>query len=201
MIDTKRNLIKVKALMFLRMRSKAGNPWANARTVARATESSRDSLYILLAKWWRWHLLDRMDPNLAAPDWIVRKPYVYRITATGLRYLANLDKWYADEDTIRELATEVATASQMVFWWVDKKHNALDTLYYLTAPFQTAEDFVKSAIPRVGWKPTRLISVKCEDVVEAYNGLFMDYGLLRGHEMGQAIVDAKIGMVWAEDKK
>jgi hypothetical protein len=76
------------------------------------------------------------------------------------------------------------------------------TVYYIEAPFKGAEDFSKienSGNRRVEWPESRLLIVRFNNSLAAYQSL-PEWGFKqRTKDLGQAIVDARVGMVWASE--
>lgn len=186
------NKVKIKSLLFLKMRSLAGSDWARARYIADAIEGNADSLYVLLQRWWRWGLVKCTKA----------KPYGYAIDKEGRRYLGNLSKWYPGD--VGALCLEIAVASNAVFWWRRDNPNvyANEPVYYVKAPFESAEDFIKAEAPKGNaWRFTGnpLIVVKCSNGLEAIKAI-ETYGLHWHKPLVQALVDAKI-LVWTKDEQ
>jgi hypothetical protein len=193
------NLIKVKSLIFLAMRQQATMQWATAGMIATATESSPDSLYVLLGRWNRWGLVSRISEV---------QPFGYYITPIGHRYLKTLGKWYPGN--VPEITLTVAVAANMVIWWGDKVSGfyprgdqPYKQLYYIRAPFQTAADFIKCDMQgkTAGGLASgeSLIFVQCDDVIEAGRAVAR-YGMTTGQDMLQAFVDAGVAK-WKQPAK
>ncbi len=185
------NLVKIKSLLFLQLRLKAGKGMTRARWIAEAISGNADSLYVLLGRWVGWRYVKRFDT----------KPFKYAIATEGLRYLSKVDAWYPG--SIRELKMEIATASRMIFWSQKERrnlHSPPEPVYYLQAPFQTAEDFNKVEVPAghsCYFEDNPLIVVKFPGIVAAWNAL-PEWGLTQGKAMGQAICDTGI-MTWTKE--
>ncbi len=208
------NLVKIKTLLFLSMRKQTDKRAAYARQIAIATGGNADSLYVLLQRWRRWGLVDCIPST----------PYAYMIADEGLRYLSKIDKWFFSgyyskkrkrrvpgyRGKVEALKREILEASRAIFWWRYMGHGRNDGeedsnrgfVYYIEAPFQESSDFSKienSEGRPVIWPKTRLLVVRFGSALAAYQAL-PEWGFKqRTKELGQAIVDAKIGMVWAKD--
>ena len=207
------NLVKIKALLFLSMRQQTEKRVATARQIAIATGGNADSLYVLLQRWNRWGLVDCIPST----------PYAYMITEEGLRYLLKIDNWFFSgyyskkrkrrvqgyRGKVEALKLEIAIASRAAFWWryTGQRTNSRDEdnnrglVYYIEAPFQKAKDFSKvehSEGRGVIWPKDRLLVVKCGNALDADQAVIA-WGFDRGRDLAQAIIDAKIGLVWAKD--
>ena len=201
------NLVKIKALLFLSMRRQTEKRMATARQIAIATGGNADSLYVLLQRWWRWELVRCLDTT----------PYSYMIADEGLRYLSKIDNWFFSgyyskkrkkrvpgyRGKVGALKQEIAVASKAVLWWRDtsRKYTRDCPVYYLEAPFTKAENFSKVELPDnrgIIWPKDRLLIVEFDGPVAAYNAI-PEWGFKRGNDLGQAIVDARIGMACAKD--
>ncbi len=182
------NLIKIKSLLFLQLRGKAGKNMTRAKYIAEAIDGNVDSLYVLLGRWRGWRYI----------ECFATKPYTYSIGREGLRYLSKVDAWYPGD--VEALTQEIALQSRMIFWSQKENKNLYaepEPVYYLQAPFQTADDFIKAEVPKGNsWQfdGNPLLVVKFPGIVAAWNSL-PEWGLTRGKAMGQAIVDSGI-MKW-----
>lgn len=211
-----RNLRKIKVLLFLMMRKETGDKWATAREIAIATGGNADSLYVLLQRWSRWGLVNCMPGRL----------YAYSIADEGERYLGKIDNWFFKgyyskkhkkripgyRGKIEDLKREIAIASKAIVWWrftPDRRPSRSDEVnrgiaYYIKAPFNTADDFVKlegSEGRGVKWNGDNLLIVEVDNAFEAYK-IPAEWGCeepLGKAKLGQAIVDAKLGMIWKKD--
>ena len=210
------NLVKIKALLFLAMRRQTDRRAATAREIAIATGGNPDSLYVLLQRWRMWGLVNCIPAT----------PYVYMIADEGLRYLSKIDNWFFSgyyskkrkkrirgyRGKVEDLKREIAIASRALFWWrYYPNHWDRDReghkgfVYYIQAPFTTAQDLVKveSSYGRAISTNVKgcLLVVKFDSALGAYQYL-PEWGFQQKNrrELGQAIVDAKIGMVWANDE-
>jgi hypothetical protein len=209
------NLRKIKALLFLSMRQQTEKRTATAREIAIATGGNADSLYVLLQRWHQWGLI-RCIPSL---------PYTYMIADEGQRYLSKIDDWFFSgyysrkrkrrvrgyRGKMEDLKKEIAIASKAIFWWRHydsrwdrNKEGHKGTVYYIKAPFEKAEHFVKvegSYGRAINWNDkTVLLVVKFDNVLDAYQSLPGWGCKQKTRELGQAIVDAHIGMVWSKDE-
>jgi len=210
-----RDLRKIKTLLFLSMRGQTDKRAATAREIAIATGGSADSLYVLLGRWTAWGLV----------HWRGTEPFSYMIAPEGQRYLSKISNWFFSgyyskkrkkrmpgyRGKVEDLKREIAIASRALFWWrYYPNHWDRDReghkgfVYYIQAPFKTAQDLVKveSSYGRAistNVKGCQLV-VKFDSALEAYQYL-PEWGFQQKNrrELGQAIVDAKIGMVWAKD--
>ncbi len=208
------NLIKIKTLLFLSMRQQTEKRAATARQISIATEGNPDSLYVLLQRWTKWGLV----------ECIPAMPYMYWIASEGRRYLGKIDGWFFSgyysrkrkrrvpgyRGKVEDLRREIAIASNAVFWWRhydnhwDKdREGHKGTVWYMKAPFEKAAHLVKvegSYGRSVNWNNEDwLLVVKFKDAFHAYRYL-PEWGFVKKKEdVGQAIVDAKLGMVWKEE--
>lgn len=119
MSENKHNLVKIKSLLFLRMRKHTKKAWCYAHEIAKGTQSNVDSLYVLLGRWKGWHLVDRLDST----------PYAYKIASAGETYLNKLGNWYPGD--VYEIAKEVSEASRLIFWWVIRHKGENYTLKFI----------------------------------------------------------------------
>ncbi len=204
------NLIKIKALLFLSMLRKTDKRAVGARAIITAIGGNADSLYVLLDRWCRWGLVTRIETT----------PYVYMIGEEGLRYLSKIDNWFFSgyysrkrkkrvpgyRGKVEDLKREIAVASRAVFWWRytgyklsdHEKENNKGIVYYIKAPFEKADDFAKiegSEGRAVSWPKDRLLIVRFESAHAAYEAC----GPHKNRDLGQAIINAKLGMGWAKD--
>ena len=207
------NLRKIKTLLFLSMRRQTEKRTATAREIAIATGGNADSLYVLLQRWYQWGLI-RCIPSL---------PYTYMIAEEGRRYLSKIDNWFFSgyysrkrkrrvpgyRGKVEALKGEIALASRAIFWWrypIRNDYHPSDhpsgSVYYIEAPFAKAEDFSKiegSEGRAVTWPKSRLLVVKFDNALRAYQ-FCQSWGFAqKTTAMGQAIVDARVGMIWAKD--
>lgn len=208
------NLVKIKTLLFLSMRRQTEKRAATAREIAVATGGNPDSLYVLLQRWAKWGLV----------NWLDTTPYSYMIAPEGLRYLSKVPNWFFSgyysrkrkkrvpgyRGKVEDLKREIAIASKALWWWrnydnqwehTKKEHKG--TVWYMKAPFDKAEDLVKvegSYGRPISWSDKNwLLVVEFEGGFEAFRYL-PEWGFVKKKEgVGQAIVDAKLGMVWKED--
>lgn len=200
------NATKVKALLFLEMRKRAGKEMATTREIATAIKGSTRSLYVLLERWTIWGLVIRWDMS----------PYSYSIGDEGLRYLGKIDDWFFSgyyskkrkrrvlgyRGKAADLRTEIAVAARAVFYAYDTKRMEL---FYFEAPFEKTKDFVREPIvdnKYKRWEKDRLLLVRFDSISAAYNAIHDHYGFHRGKAIGQAIVDAGLAS-WSpgEEKK
>lgn len=209
------NLVKIKTLLFLSMRRQTEKRAATAREIAIAIGGKPDSLYVLLQRWRAWGLVECI-PSI---------PYVYWIADEGRRYLSKVPNWFFSgyysrkrkkrvpgyRGKVEDLMREIAIASQAVFWWRytgsrwdrDNEGNKGNKgiVYYIKAPFETAQDFVKvegSEGRGIRWSKDKLLVVRFESAHRAYQ-FGQEWGCKqKTQELGQAIVDAQVGMVWAK---
>jgi len=186
MMVSRHNLIKIKALLFLRMRELVGHKWAGAGDIARAAEGSPDSLYVLLGRWVGWGLVKRL-PAI---------PYLYCIARVGMRYLEQLDQWYIGD--IQAIIAEVGIASRAVFWWGEKGlgSDGFKSIYYIRAPFMDASHFTAQHLPPGQFAISlntgdRLIAKQCESAYAAMKQVEA-LGLSWQEPLAQALVDARL---------
>ena len=207
------NATKVKALLFLQMRKQAGYEQTTAREIAIAINGNARSLYVLLGRWLGWSLVLRYE---GLPF------YTYCIDSEGERYLSKIDNWFFSgyyskkrkkrvpgyRGKVETLKGEIALASRTIFWWrypIRNDYHPSDhpsgSVYYIEAPFAKAEDFSKiegSEGRAVTWPKSRLLVVKFDNAHRAYQ-FCQSWGFAqKTMAMGQAIVDARIGMIWAK---
>ena len=209
------NLVKIKALLFLSMRQQMEVRTATSREIAIATGGKADSLYVLLQRWYQWGLV-RCIPSL---------PYTYMIADEGRRYLSKIGSWFfcgyyskkrkrrvpGYRGKVEDLKREILIASRAIFlWrhydshWDRNKEGHKGIVYYIKAPFEKAEHFVKvegSYGRAINWDGKNcLLVVRFESALQAYQSL-PEWGFKqKTKELGQAIVNAHIGMVWAKDE-
>jgi len=147
------------------------------------------------------------------------------IASEGERYLSKIDNWFFSgyysrkrkrrvpgyKGKVEDLKREIAIASKAIWWWrhydnqwehTRKEHKG--TVYYMRVPFQKTEDFVKvdgSYGRPISWNDKRwLLVVKFENALEAFRFL-PEWGFKKTirEGLGQAIVDANIGMMWTKE--
>ena len=210
MEKTKRPLItynttKIKALLFLEMRLRSLNKLATAREIAQAINGSPRSLYVLLERWTTWQLVDRNYES---------SPYRYSIADEGIRYLSKIDNWFFSGYYSRKrkrrvlgyrgktaaLKLEIAVAAKAVFYAYDIKRMEL---FYFTAPFTKAENFVREPIidkRYKRWGKEHLLLFKHDSISEAFNTIKDIWGLPMCRPIGQAIVDAELAS-WGKDEE
>ena len=206
------NLIKIKALLFLKMRQQTENRAATARQIAIATGGNPDSLYVLLGRWTAWELV----------HWRGTEPYTYMIAPEGERYLSKIDNWFFKgyyskkrkkrvpgyRGKVEALRLEILIASKAVFWWryTRQRTNSRDEnsnrglVCYFKAPFEKSSDFVKvegSEGRAVAWPKDILLVIRCKNAFEADHSI--QGWATRGKGMIQGAIDANIGLVWAKD--
>ncbi len=200
------NTKKIKALLFLEMRLRSLNKLATAREIALAINGSPRSLYVLLERWTTWQLVDRYYES---------SPYHYSIVDEGIRYLSKIDNWFFSGYYSRKrkrrvlgyrgkaaaLKLEIAVAAEAVFMAYDIKRWEL---FYFTAPFTKAENFVREPIidkKYKRWGKEHLLLFKYDSISEAFNAIKNIWGLPMCRPMGQALVDADIGVHWSPDEE
>jgi len=219
-IETKKpavihNLIKIKTLLFLSMRRQTEKRAATAREIARAIGGNPDSLYVMLQRWRVWGLV----------EYIPATPYVYWIAPEGLRYLSKVPDWFFSgyysrkrkrrvrgyRGKVEDLKREIAIASKTIWWWrysgSQWKYNKGEnkgSVWYIRAPFEKSEHLIKvegSEGRAINWNNNDcLLVVEFRSALEAYKSL-PGWGFKqRTKELGQAIIDANIDMVWAKDE-
>lgn len=209
------NLVKIKALLFLEMRRQTESRMATAREITIATGAKADSLYVLLRRWYYWDLVDCNHEVT---------PFTYAITKEGLRYLSKIDNWFFSgyyskkrkkrvpgyRGKVEALKKEIAIASKAIFWWrypVSQWQREQEAnkgiVYYIKAPFETADDFIKiegSEGRAITWAKSNLLIVKFDSTLSAWQ-FCRKWGCPQTtRDLGQAIVDSKVGMVWAKDE-
>jgi hypothetical protein len=207
------NLVKIKTLLFLSMRRQTEKRAATAREIAVATGGNPDSLYVLLQRWAKWGLVNCLDTT----------PYSYMIAPEGLRYLSKVPNWFFSgyysrkrkrrvrgyRGKMEDLKREIAIASKAIFWWrytsshwPRENEGNKGIVYYMKAPFEAAEHLVKvegSEGRAINWDKRNLLVVKFESAHKAYQYL-PEWGCRqKTRDLGQAIVDANIGMCWAKE--
>lgn len=190
--ENRHNLVKIKALLFLRMRKQSDHEWSGAGEIIQGTGANAGSLYVLLGRWAGWNLVERMDST----------PFYYKITPVGERYLDKLKAWYKGGN-IRDMATEVATASKAIFWWANLQYGReLEQIFYISAPLRGADNYSVVPMPPqpiTKWDPPRdsLIAVRCATALEAAKTAF-SYGLHVDRPFLQVLADA--GHLYLKDE-
>ncbi|MFC1913212.1 hypothetical protein ACFLX7_03360 [Chloroflexota bacterium] len=202
------NKVKIKALLFLKMRQDSDNQWAAARAIARAIEGNADSLYVLLSRWAGATPWARYNRQTGRREFALtctplvqrlnRKPFAYAITKEGRRYLSNLNKWYPGD--IGKLCQAIAVSSEAVFWWRKDNPdiNASEPVFFLEAPFGDANNFHRFDVPlrrNFGFSSRHLLTVKCSNAYAAMKQIKL-YGFKWEQPLAQALVDAKF-VTWS----
>jgi len=111
---------------------------------------------------------------------------------------------------MEDLKREIVIASKAIFWWRytgsrwsrDNGDNK-GIVYFIKAPFDKAEHLVKvegSEGRRILWDKVNLLVVKFDSALEAYQSLPLWGCKQKTKDLGQAIVDAHIGVVWSKDE-
>lgn len=199
------NTTKIKALLFLEMRKRSGNPLATARQIAQAINGKPRSLYVLLERWETWQLVVRDYEST---------PYRYEIADEGLRYLSKIEDWFFPGYYSRkrkrrvpgyrgkaaDMKQEIAIAAKAAFYAYDTKRGEL---FYFTAPFTKAENFVREPIvdgKYKRWEKDRLLLARFPTICDAFNAIKDIWGLPMCRPMGQAMVDAGLAN-WSSDEE
>ena len=200
-----RNLTKIKALLFLEMRLRTVRPSATAREIAQAINGKARSLYVLLERWEVWEMVRRDYEST---------PYRYSIAGEGIRYLSKIDNWFFSgyysqkrkrrvpgyRGKAEALKLEIAIASKAVFMTYDTKRMEL---FYFEAPFTKAKNFMREPIidkKYKRWEKDRLLLARFDTICAAFNAIKDIWGLSMCKPMGQAMVDAGIGVHWSPDE-
>lgn len=212
-----RNTVKVKALLFLRMRKEAGNETTEAWQIARAINGNCKSLYILLERWTRWELVTRFDGS----------PYSYAIADEGERYLSKINAWFFSgyyskkrkhhmrgyRGTEVALMLEILVAAQAIYYVQyepPKKaftHATLNRqepagpkeLLLITPPFNKAENFIREPMPDgfyKRWGKEHLLRYKFDQLQPALQAVGNLITIDRKNKMACAVVNANVGIVW-----
>ncbi len=211
------NLTKIKALLFLQMRQQTEKKFATAREIAIATGGNPDSLYVLLQRWAKWELVGFGVGENGL--------YKYRLAPEGERYLSKIPNWFFSgyyskkrkkrvpgyKGKVEDLKREIAIASNAIFWfrvyssqWERDKQTDKGVVWVIEAPFNSPGNLrnIEGSLGRAINTniPGCLLTVKFDSCVNAYNFL-PEWGFSKAkvHNLGQAIIDSKLGMKWSED--
>jgi len=215
-------------LLLLQMLRQTVSWAATAREITIATEGNADSLYVLLGRWATWGLVHWRGTEpysyMIAPE---GERYLSKIDNWFFKgYYSRKHKRRVPgyKGKVEDLKREIAIASKAVFWfrfmvgnhWArDREREQCEregristkgVVYCFMAPFKTRGDFVKqegSEGRGILWGRDNLLVVRFEDGHQAYSFL-PKWGFKQSSRddpkgLGQALVDANVGVVWKTD--
>lgn len=102
-MESKHNLVKIRAFTYLELCSQYPLPWRSARDIQCVIGSKAGSLYVLLSRWVSWGYLIRQN---RMKHYHGRYINMYSLAEKGINYLKNLPKWY--EGDLQTIRVEVA---------------------------------------------------------------------------------------------
>lgn len=170
------NLVKIRSLYYMRCRQAIGQHWITAGQLVDALDHNRDSMYVLLARWVKWKLIDR---NME-----VLNPHSYALGKQGSRYLINLRRWYPQREIV---FTSVLESVELTFCWLQKSNGQIIKAHIIKYPFQNAEDYAPitpDANGKLEYQGKSRLLIKKANCLEAilaikeYNNLSYGKGLI-----------------------
>lgn len=181
------NATKIKSLYYLQLRKMGKYPQARALKIARATGVKRTSLYVLLTRWDKWRLVNKL---------LTSKYYEYEINPPGERYLENLSKWYGDYS---ELVKGIAEKANTVFYWKSTiGHGGNPKIYAIYPPYQ-GEDDIKTFDIHAGVPRSSDVMIECKNAFDAVETKSKALGIQIGHDLLEYLVNLKIGLRWSQN--